>query len=363
VFGIGRVLGELGTGVFELAVSGSAGEDLLAPDIEMAWMRRLSAEIRRPITFGSAQNHIEPDAWRHMYEACLTARAEGADLHPQTLGRAQCVLLGHQTLHPFLYKPSYQALIELPLADRVARLRDPETKRRILAEDPMPPPDGDGMAILFDYPLERIYAMGEPPDYEPTPETSVAELARRQGRDPLDVLYDMLLRHDGRELLMYVLMNYGEGDLSACREMLLNPQSVLGLSDGGAHYAHICDASASTFLLTHWARDRARGERLPLELVVQKQTSATADLFGLHDRGRLVVGAKADVNVIDFDNLSLRLPEMVHDLPTGAGRLMQEADGYLATVLSGQVIREGTADTGLRPGRVIRGEQHARTAR
>lgn len=357
LFGIAEVLRELGTGVFELAVAGSAGEDLLAPEREMAWMRRLSAKTGRPITFGSAQNHTEPDAWRRQYELCLEARAEGAGLHPQTLGRAQCVLLGHQTLHPFKYRPTYRQLRDLPLAERVVRLRDADVKRRILSEESLPPDEGDGMAILFKYPLESIFPMGDPPNYEPAPEQSIAARAKREGREGLDVLYDAMLANDGRELLMYVLMNYADGSLDAVGEMLEHPQSVAGLSDGGAHYAHICDASMSTFMLTYWARDRSRGAKLPLEMVIHKQTDATASLFGLHDRGRLVAGTKADINIIDLEHLGLHAPRMVHDLPTGAGRLLQEAEGYVATMLSGEVIREGGKDTGARPGTLIRGMQ------
>ncbi len=358
LFGIGEVLRELGTGVFELAVAGSAGEDQLAPDREMSWMRRLSAHIGRPITFGSAQAHSDPDAWRRQYEHCLHAQSEGAELYPQTLGRAQCVLLGHQTLHPFLYKPTYRRLKDVPLDERVPQLRRPEVKAAILSEQPLPPDEGDGLAILFDYPMDRIYALGSPPNYEPGPEDSIAFRAQQLGRDPLDVLYDAMLTAGGQELFLYVLMNYADNNLDAVGDMLRHPRSVAGLSDGGAHYAHICDASIPTFLLSYWARDRGRG-RLPLELVVHKQTAATAELFGLHDRGKLVAGAKADVNVIDFDNLALHPPRMVHDLPTGAGRLLQGADGYVVTLLSGDAIRAAGDDTGARPGRLIRGPQAA----
>ena len=247
------------------------------------------------------------------------------------------------------------ALKHLPLAQRVEQLRRDEVRRAILAEDSLPADTSDGMAMLFDYPLERIYALGEPPNYEPQPEDSIAFQAAREGRPPLEVLYDRMLAHDGRELLMYVLMNYAKGNLDDVGDMLRHPLSVAGLSDGGAHYTHICDASIPTFLLAYWARDRP-GERLPLELVVHKQTGATAELFGLHDRGRLQPGAKADVNLIDLEGLSLQLPEMVHDLPTGAGRLLQKATGYVETLVSGVSIRRGGEDTGARPGRLVRGE-------
>jgi N-acyl-D-amino-acid deacylase len=183
----------------------------------------------------------------------------------------------------------------------------------------------------------------------------VAAMAARSGKDPIEVLYDLMLERNGRELLMYVLMNFSGGDLSAVREMLINSQSILGLSDGGAHYAHICDASAPTYMLTHWARDRTRGERLPIEFVVRKQTSLPAAVFGLGDRGVLAPGMRADINVIDLDALSLEAPMMVHDLPSGAGRLTQGAHGYVATLVAGEAVRDNDVDTGARPGRLVRG--------
>ncbi len=196
--------------------------------------------------------------------------------------------------------------------------------------------------------------MGEPPNYEPTADMSVAAIAAREGRPAEEVLYDVMLRHDGRELLMFALLGYSNGSLDDMREMILHPNAVLGLSDGGAHCGVICDASIPTFMLSHWARDRDRGAKLPLELVVSKLTRQTANLYGFGDRGVVAPGYKADLNVIDFDGLALKLPELVFDLPGGARRLIQRADGYAATLVAGQTTFRDGEDTGARPGRLVR---------
>jgi N-acyl-D-amino-acid deacylase len=351
LFGIGRALGELGTGIFELAPAGVMGEDLSAPEKEVAWMRRLSAAIGRPISFALSQHNLAPDQWREILRLSQEAVGEGADLRAQVGGRPTNLLVGWQTFHPFKFRPSYMAIEHLPLPERVAKLRDPDIKRAILGE---PSPD-DRMAQVVGTSYDRIFPMGEPPDYEPGPEQSVEAIAARAGRPVEDVLYDLMLQHDGRELLMFALLGYSYGNLDDMREMILHPNAALGLSDGGAHCGVICDASIPTFMLTHWTRDRTRGERLPLELVVKKQTGDTARLYGLGDRGVVAPDYKGDLNVIDYDGLSLRLPELVHDLPGGARRLIQRADGYVATVVAGQVTVEKGEDTGARPGRLIRG--------
>ncbi len=203
--------------------------------------------------------------------------------------------------------------------------------------------------------MDVLFPIGEPPDYEPAPERSIAAIAAREGRDPEGVLYDVMLQHDGRELVMKALLGYSYGNLDDMREMILHPNAVLGLSDGGAHCGAICDASIPTFMLTHWTRDRERGERLPLELVVQKQTRDTAAVYGLGDRGVVAPGFRADLNVIDYDTLSLALPELVHDLPGDARRLIQRADGYKSTFVAGvETMRDGE-ETGARPGKLVRG--------
>ncbi len=210
------------------------------------------------------------------------------------------------------------------------------------------------MFALVQYSLDRLYVLGEPPDYEPTPDRTVAAIAQARGEDPLTVLYDLMLESNAAAMLMLPFFNYADRNHDAIREMLTHPAGVVGLSDGGAHCGLICDASYPTFLLTHWARDRHRGEKLPLEYVVRKQSRDTAELFGLTDRGTIEVGKKADVNVIDMDALTLHAPRMAYDLP-GGQRLVQGASGYAATIVSGVVTRRDSADTCARPGRLVRG--------
>ncbi len=351
LFGIGRALGDLGTGIFELAPAGVMGEDLAAPEREVDWMRRLSSAIGRPVSFALSQHNVAPDQWRDVLRLAQSANAEGADLRAQVSGRPLNMLIGFQTFHPFKSIPSYVAIADLPLPERVAQLRRPEVRAAILSEEAPDDPLLEYVSASFD----RIFPMGEPPDYEPGPDQSVEAIAAREARPANEVLYDLMLAHDGRELLMFALLGYSHGNLDDMREMILHPNAALGLSDGGAHCGVICDASIPTFMLTHWARDRDRGERLPLELVVSKMTRDTARLYGLGDRGVLAPGFRADLNLIDLEGLRLRLPELVFDLPAGARRLIQRADGYVATMVGGEVTLEDGDDTGARPGRLVRG--------
>jgi N-acyl-D-amino-acid deacylase len=352
IFGIGQALKSLGAGVFELAPAGAMGEDLAAPEREVALMRRLSAAIGRPISFALLQVDAAPDQWRDILRLSAEANAEGADLRPQVAGRALNILLGFQTMHPFSKRPTYLSLVDLPLAERIQHLRKDEVRRAILGERI---PDDPLMAMIGGQSTSHMFPLGEPPDYEPTPDNSVAAIARREGRPEEEVLYDLLLRHDGRELVLFTLGGYSHGSLDDMKEMLEHPKSALGLSDGGAHCGVICDASAPTYMLSHWARDRANG--LPLEFVVKKMTRDTAHLYGLEDRGVLAPGFKADLNLVDHEHLNLRLPEMVHDLPAGARRLIQRADGWKATICAGEVTFEDGEHTDARPGRLIRGGQ------
>jgi N-acyl-D-aspartate/D-glutamate deacylase len=358
LFGIGRVLGELGRGLFELAPAGAMGEDLAAPEKEVAWMRRLSAEIGRPVSFALSQHDVDKEQFRRVLALCRDANAHGSHIVPQVGSRPTMLLIGHQTFHPFSYRPTYRKLEALPLASRVAKLRDPEIRRQILAEkSEATDPRISVVMMLIEHGLHKIFPLGDPPDYEPGPEKSVKAMAAREGRDPYEVLYDLMLEHDGRQLLMLAILSYSDGDLEAMRTMLEHPDSAFGLGDGGAHCGAICDASMTTFLLTHWARDRKRGPRLPLEWVVRKMTRDTAELYGLRDRGIVAPGKKADLNLIDWQKLQLALPELVFDLPAGARRLIQRAKGYDATVVSGQVTFEQGEHTGALPGRLLRGPQ------
>ncbi len=357
IFGIARVLGELGQGIVELAPAGVQGEDMSAPEKEVDWMRRLSAEIGRPVSFALVQHDVAPTHWKRILELCDEAgERDGARLRPQVGSRPTTLLIGHPTFHPFSYRPSYQAIAELPLAERVVRLKDPELRRRILSEEShYPIPQLAIVMAMIENGLDKVFRLGDPPNYEPAPEESLKAQAAQQGREPEGLLYDWMLELDGRQLLMLTLLGYSDYDLEAQRAMLEHPRTAFGLGDGGAHCGAICDASMPTSLLAHWARDRSRGPKLPVERVVRKMTRDTAELYGLRDRGLLRPGRKGDANVIDMDRLRLRLPELVNDLPAGARRLVQRAEGYAATIVAGEVtFREGE-HTGALPGRLLRG--------
>ena len=350
LFGIGRVLGELGKGVFEVAGAGVAGEDIAAPKAELDWIRRLSKEIGRPVTFAMLQVDAAPRLWRELLELSAQAVEEGAQVYPQVAGRPFGMLIGHSSkIHPFADRPTFAALLELPFPERISRLREPAVKRRILEER-----NPQTLSMLLNQ-LGRLFPMGDPPNYEPHESDSIAAMATRERRDAEELLYDRMLERDGRELFLFPILNYSHLNADHIREMIYHPTAVLGLGDGGAHCGMICDASIQTFMLTHWARDRIRGDRVPLEFVVKRMTKDTAELYGFTDRGTLEPGMRADVNVIDHDRLRLELPEMVFDLPAGGRRLMQRARGYRHTYVAGtEVIRHDETTGGL-PGRLVRG--------
>lgn len=353
LFGIGAALGELGTGVFELAPMGAAGEDIVGPTKEVDWMRRLSATIGRPVTFAMIQVDAAPELWRELMDASLDAVADGADIWPQIAGRATGLLSGHHTTYSlFDAFPAYQSLKARQLSDEelFTELQRDEVRRAILDWEP-----DDATATSLAGAYDRTFLLGDPPDYEPSADRSLAGMAAAAGRHPLEVAYDAMLADGGHGLLYVPILNYAQGSLEPIREMFLHPRAAVGLADGGAHCGVICDASMPTFMLTHWTRDRSRGERLPLELVVRKQTLDTARLYGLGDRGALQVGMLGDVNVIDYEALALEPPQVVRDLPAGGSRLVQRPRGYVATIKSGVVTFDHGQDTGARPGALIRG--------
>jgi N-acyl-D-aspartate/D-glutamate deacylase len=359
LFGLGRAMAAGGQAVFELAPQGVAGEDIIAPKKELEWMQRLGAEIDRPISFGLIQVDAAPDLWREQMDISAAAHAAGSRLYPQIAARPFGMLFGFPGHHAFTHRPTFRRLkSELGREDLAHRLAEPAVKAAILGEDDLPPDPSklfDNMNILVQYALGRIYHLGDPPDYEPTDDRTVEKIAANRGEDPLATLYDLMLEADATNMLMLPFFNYSYGNCDAIAEMLTHPAGVLGLSDGGAHCGMICDASYPTFLLTHWARDRHRGAKLPLEHLIRKQTHDTAQLFGLGDRGVLQLGKRADVNVIDMDALRLHTPKMAYDLPAGGNRLVQGASGYDATIVSGVVTRRDGVDTGARPGRLVRG--------
>ena len=351
MLGIGRVLGELGAGVLEVA------SDLMPEDPELGWMEELSRDTGRPVTFACLQNDRDPDQWRRLLSAAEAANARGARLAPQIAARPTSVLMGFQgALHPFALHQGYHAVADLPLAERVARLRDPAVREAILAERIDAP---NPLLAYIMQSFHKLFPLGDPPDYEPGPERSIAAIAAREGRSPYAVAYDFLLERDGRAFLYFPFLNYSAGDFDAIHTMLEHPLAVVGLGDGGAHCGVICDASTPTYLLTHWVRDRHRGPRLPIERVVARQTRETARLYGLDDRGVLVPGMLADVNVIDLNRLALAAPEMIYDLPAQGRRLVQRVRGYAATVKRGVVTYQDGEATGELPGRLVRGPQAA----
>jgi N-acyl-D-aspartate/D-glutamate deacylase len=359
LFGLGRAMAAGGRAVFELAPQGVAGEDIIAPKKELEWMQRLGAEIDRPISFGVIQVDAAPDLWREQLDISAAAHEAGSRLYPQIAARPLGMLFGFPGHHAFTHRPTFRRLkAECTREELAQRLADPAVKAAILSEDDLPPDPTllfDNMFALVQYSLGRIYALGDAPDYEPTPDRSVEKIAAERGDAPLSTLYDLMLESDATAMLMMPFYNYFYGNHDAIREMLLHPAGVSGLSDGGAHCGMICDASYPTSLLTHWARDRRRGAKLPLEYLIRKQSHDTAQLFGLSDRGVIEVGKKADLNVIDMNALTLHAPRMAYDLPAGGNRLVQGASGYSATIVSGVVTRRDGVDTGARPGRLVRG--------
>lgn len=356
VIGIGRVLGEVGYGVFEVA------SDLTPEEEELEWMRQIGRETGRPVTFACLQNNEDPTQWQRLLAAVEEDSASGGTLTPQVAQRPAGVLFSlESTGHPFLLHEAYQKVALLPFAERLAALQEPELRKEILDN----PPDLSALPEVFTKSLtdwDNMFPLGDPIDYEPTRDMSVLQQAERKGCTPAEFAYDTMLERGGKGILYMPLLGYSNGDFEALRTMMLHPNAVFGLSDGGAHCGLICDASMPSYLLTHWARDRTRGARIPIEQLVHKQTQHTASFYGLNDRGLLAPGMKADVNVIDFDGLTIHPPEMVYDLPSEAKRLVQRVDGYRATICSGEIILRDGQETGARPGKLIRGPQAAASA-
>jgi N-acyl-D-aspartate/D-glutamate deacylase len=342
--GIATAIGTTGRGVLQVV------SDFADGDAEFAMFRRMSVESGRPLSFSLSTGRRGP-GWRRMVDLLDQANADGVPITAQVAPRAIGLLLGLQcTLHPLLGNAVYREFAVLPLDERVAALRDPAMREQVKAAH-----DTDkGRNLLADF--DNMFPLGDPPDYEPAPESSVAQRAARAGRDPFDLAYDLLLADDGRAFLYAPFLNYADGNLDAAGELLAHPNTVVGLGDGGAHVGTICDASFPTTLLAWWGRDRDHG-RMELPFLVRRHTSDTARAVGLLDRGVLAPGFRADVNVIDFEHLVARRPEMRHDLPAGGRRLVQTAEGYVATLVAGEVTYEhGEAREPL-PGRLVRGPQ------
>jgi N-acyl-D-aspartate/D-glutamate deacylase len=356
------VMAEVGSGVLQVVPAGVGGaiggDQRHSIDAEIEWITRLGREHRIPLTFLAMVNEQDPHDWRTWFASVHEANAGGAAIRPQVACRAFGMLMGHQSrMNPFRHRPSYRSLMDLPLAQRVQRLRDPAVRSRILGEQPDPAAEPSADQLSNRRIFARLYPLGEALDYEPAAEDSVAAIAERQGRDPWEVAYDILLGADGREFLLLPLLNYAGNNYDHLHDMMSDPVSLQGLGDGGAHCGIICDASMTTYLLSHWVGGRTRGPGLTLETAVHRLTGDPANFYGLGDRGVLAPGRRADINLIDLDRLGLHYPERVEDLPGGAGRLIQRADGYVETLVLGQpVVTEGEL-TDARPGGLVRGHR------
>jgi N-acyl-D-aspartate/D-glutamate deacylase len=328
--------------------------DLSTLHEDLPMMLRVAGSTKCPISFSVTQNDKAPERWRETLAEINEAAARGLSITAQIPARPVGLLLGLElSRNPFQTHPSYRAIAQLPLAERVARLRRPDVRAAILNETATATDD----PLFFKPNYDKMYLLGDPPDYEQPPERTLGAQARARGCQPEELAYDAMLSGEGRGMLYVPFLNYSDGNLNATYEMLRDPRSVPGLSDGGAHCGIICDASFPTYLLTHWTRDRSRGDKLSIPFVVAAQSRKTALSVGLADRGLLALGYKADVNIIDYDRLHLHPPKVHYDLPVGGRRLMQEVDGYDATIVAGMVTRRGGQATGARPGRLIRGAQ------
>lgn len=352
---LGKAVADAGGGVVELisdigtgGLNGDFREDI-------NWMRELGDRHGLTVLYTLHQNDRTPDEWRELL-ALSSAPMDGpGKVVAQVSGRPIGLLLGLETsLHPFLKHPTYMALANLPLDERVNEMRKPEVRAAILSEDTtFTGRFNDDIAHGF----HKMYLLGEEPNYEPDEDDCIAAVAKRENVDPYAYTYDLLVANAGKNLLLFPLFEYAQHTLNPTLERLQHDGVILGLGDGGAHCRLICDASMPTFMLTHWARDRSKGPQMTLEEAVKLQTTDTAELYGLSDRGTVQVGKKADINVIDFESLAIDAPRMVYDLPAEAPRLVQPSRGYKATIVSGEVVREDGKFTGARPGALIRGRR------
>ena len=326
--------------------------DFADEEAEFDMLTRIAEKSGRPITFPVSGTAQDPERSRLM-SRISAANAAGCRIGVQVLGRATGAVMGHQlTLHPFCTSPTYRSLAKLPFEAKIAELRRPEVRAAILS-DPLTPDPGNALTN-FVHDFGRIFPLADTPNYEPSLDESMAGRAEAMGITPAELAYDMLLERDGKRQLYLTISNYAEGNLDGMGKILMHPDAVMGLGDGGAHYGAICDASYSTHLLTHWVRDRAYG-RVPLERAVVALTRGPASLIGLNDRGVLAPGYRADINVIDLKSLRLHAPEVTFDLPAGGRRLTQRADGYHVTMLAGEIVLRDGQPTGVLPGRLVRG--------
>ncbi|MBS0643854.1 MAG: amidohydrolase family protein [Proteobacteria bacterium] len=344
---IAKAVGEVGSGW--LQVISDFGETL---EDEFAMLRRLVQKSGRPMTTTILERDSKPQEWSRLLDLIGKANADGLPITGMVLTRPTGIMLGFEiSQNPFVDLPGWAEIADRPFEAKLAALRNPSFRARLLSETPR----DDTLAKRLRH-WDRMFPLGDPPDYEPPAERSIGAEARRMGVDPAALAYDRMLENDGRTILYRPLSNYANGTLETVRAMMAHPNTLIGLGDGGAHVSILCDATAMTYGLTHWTRDRATG-RFPLEWMVRRLTSDNARALGLNDRGVIVPGRKADINVIDHGRLTLRTPRVIYDLPAGGRRLMQTSDGYIATILSGEVVSRDGNSTGKLPGRLVRGTQ------
>jgi N-acyl-D-aspartate/D-glutamate deacylase len=344
---IGRAVGATGKGVMQLI------SDFDDVEAEFNLLCEVARASGRPLSFTLLQHDFLPQRWREVMRRVGLAREEGLDIKAQVACRAIGMIHGLEcSMHPFFLAPSYVAIANLPLKERVAKMREPETRARILAEAAQAP-ENRRLNIITQHFHKQFPIRGEA-NYEPHPDDSVAAIARRQGRSAPEVAYDMLLEEDGYRKFYFPMYNYTDTSLDVVHEMMSHPATLLGLGDAGAHCGYICDASYPTYLIKHWARDRARGPKFGLEFLVHAQTLRNARGMGLRDRGALAPGMKADINLIDFEKLNLTAPEMIYDLPAGGRRLVQRGLGYEATFVAGEMVMAQGEATGALPGQLVR---------
>jgi N-acyl-D-aspartate/D-glutamate deacylase len=352
--GISMGLKDVGRGVLQIILN--LGPDPKEREAEFNVIRDMVEKSGRPLSVTLLQRIRDPEGWRHTLSMIDDAVEAGLPMRAQVIPRPLGTLFGlDMGRHPFCFHPSYKAIKSESLERQVEIMRDPAFRAKLLSETG---DAGDDTLVRRVQNFEYMFPFDDPPNYSPPQESSVANMAKAQGRSPFEVAYDLILEEDGHSMLFAPNSGFGNFSLEGCREIMESPHAIVGVSDGGAHVAHISDVSFSTFLLTYWGRDRAQGP-LDVSWLVKRMTGDTAAAIGLNDRGILAAGYKADINVIDHDKLTIERPYMVHDLPKGGKRLLQKARGYVATIVSGvPVYRDGVA-TGALPGRLVRGAQPA----
>ena len=347
---IARAIGETGKGVLQLI---SDWDDI---DAEFNLVRDITRASGRPLSYTLLQHDFLPARWRELLRRTDVARSEGMDIKAQVACRGIGMIHGLEcSMQPFFLTPSYQNVAHLPLAERVRELKNPLLRERILKEA-LVAPDNRRLESITQH-FHKYFPIYQSANYEPQLEDSISGIAARQGLPVAEVAYDMMLQDEGRQKFYFPLYNYTENNLDVVREMMTHPATLLGLGDAGAHCGYICDASYPTYLIKHWARERTRGPKLPIEFLVHAQTQRNARALGMFDRGALVPGMKADINLIDFEKLDLTAPQVVHDLPAGGRRLVQHAKGYVSTLVSGQVVMQEGEATGALPGKLVRSAQ------